>query len=225
MPRAARLPESDESLKLRERAYASFTRRLLARELRPGQFVSQRELVELTGLTLAAIRELVPRLEADGLIKTVPQRGMQIAHVDLTLIRNAFQFRLALEKEAVAAFALEASAATLAAMRADHERIVTAAARGVTPELMAQAQAIDWGFHDAVIDALGNEIISTAYRVNSIKIRLIRQELVKLLPDLVAPTMGEHLAVIAAFERRDAAGAVEAITRHIGNSRKRAMGL
>ena len=34
-------------------------------------------------MSLGAIRELIPRLEADGLITTVPQRGMQIAHVDL----------------------------------------------------------------------------------------------------------------------------------------------
>jgi DNA-binding GntR family transcriptional regulator len=32
--------------KLREQAYASFTEHLLARDIRPGQFVSQRELVE-----------------------------------------------------------------------------------------------------------------------------------------------------------------------------------
>ena len=77
----------DEQPTLREKAYASFTRHLLARDVRPGQFVSQRRLVELTGLTLGAIRELIPRLEAEGLIKTVPQRGLQIAHIDLNLIR------------------------------------------------------------------------------------------------------------------------------------------
>ena len=36
-----------------------------------------------------AIRELIPRLEADGLIRTVPQRGMQVAQVDVRLIRDA----------------------------------------------------------------------------------------------------------------------------------------
>src|SRR5215204_2289747 len=66
---------TDEQPTLREKAYESFTRHLLARDVRPGQFVSQRRLVELTGLTLGAIRELIPRLEAEGLIKTVPQRG------------------------------------------------------------------------------------------------------------------------------------------------------
>ena len=74
--------------------------RLLAREIRAGQFVSQRELVEITGLPLGAIRELIPRLEAEGLIRTVPQRGMQVCTVDMQLVRNAFQFRLFLEREA-----------------------------------------------------------------------------------------------------------------------------
>ena len=96
---------SGDSLKLRDRAYESFTARILRREIRPGQFVSQRELAEMTGFPLGAIRELVPRLETEGLIVTIPQRGMQVAHVDLGLIRNAFQFRLFLEREAVQVYA------------------------------------------------------------------------------------------------------------------------
>src|SRR5438309_7197528 len=100
--------EDRQPQNLREKAYDSFTRHLLSREIRAGQFVSQRELVEITGLPLGAIRELIPRLEAEGLVRTVPQRGMQIAHVDLNLIKDAFQFRLFLECQAVAIFAVEA---------------------------------------------------------------------------------------------------------------------
>src|SRR5688572_11754383 len=150
-------PERDgEPLKLRERAYASFTERLLAREIRPGQFVTQRELVAMTGFPLGAIRELVPRLEAEGLIKTVPQRGMQVAHIDLNLIRDAYQFRLFLEREAVALFAERAPDDVLAKLRADHERVLERVTReGNTPEVVAEAQAVDWGMHDTIIDALG----------------------------------------------------------------------
>ena len=54
----------------RSEAYDSFTEHLLARNIRPGQFISQRELVEITGMPLGAIRELIPRLETDGLITT-----------------------------------------------------------------------------------------------------------------------------------------------------------
>src|SRR5260370_37960139 len=100
-------------MKLREQAYESFRHRLLTKRIRPGQFVSQRELVALTGLPLGAIREMIPRLEADGLIVTVPQRGLQIASVDLKLVRNAFHLRLILEREAVAQFVRTASDAEI----------------------------------------------------------------------------------------------------------------
>src|SRR3954465_5643680 len=119
-----RAQDEREPLKLRERAYDAFTERLLARDIRPGQFISQRELVELTGLPLGAIRELIPRIEAEGLIRTVPQRGIEIAHIDLTLIRDAFQFRLFMEKEAVALFTASASDATLRDLRQSHEDIL-----------------------------------------------------------------------------------------------------
>jgi DNA-binding GntR family transcriptional regulator len=215
---------------LREKAYDSFTRHLLAREIRAGQFVSQRELVEITGLPLGAIRELIPRLEAEGLVRTVPQRGMQIAHVDLNLIKDAFQFRLFLECQAVAIFAAEAPAPIVAALQSRHDSIFARCVEadektGITPKLLAEAQDIDWDLHATIVDALGNAIISDAYRVNSIKIRLIKQQQTRLNDGVVIPTMREHLAVIDAIASRDPDRASEALRRHIVSARDRAIGL
>ena len=221
-PVAAR--EADEP-KLRERADVRFTEQLMAREIRPGQFVSQRELVDITGLPLGAIRELVPRLEAEGLIRTVPQRGMQVAHVDLNLIRNAFQFRLFLEKEAAALYAVNASDAAIAAQRAAHEAIIKRAKAGGDATLIADAEATDRILHEAIIDHLDNEIISKAFRVNWIKIKLIRQNETRLYDELIVPVMQDHLKIIKAMQARDAAGAAAAMAQHISNARNRAMEL
>lgn len=213
----------DEQPTLREKAYESFTRHLLARDVRPGQFVSQRRLVELTGQTLGAIRELIPRLEAEGLIKTVPQRGLQIAHIDLDLIREAFQLRLFLEKEAVALFTRSASDETIAKLVKQHRDIADAIRNGdASPELESHAQAVDWGMHDAFIDALGNKIISNAYRVNSIKMRLISQERFRI-EGRVGPVMGEHLKVLEAIEKRSVEDAVGSLEAHINHARDRAL--
>jgi DNA-binding GntR family transcriptional regulator len=222
--------EDRRPLNLREKAYDSFTRHLLSREIRAGQFMSQRELVEITGLPLGAIRELIPRLEAEGLVRTVPQRGMQIAHVDLNLIKDAFQFRLFLECQAVAIFAAEAPVPTVAALKNRHESIFgrcveAEAKRGITPRLIAEAQDIDWDLHASIVDALGNAIISDAYRVNSIKIRLIRQQQTRLNDGVVIPTMREHFSVIDAIATRDPDRASEALRRHILSARDRAIGL
>ncbi len=216
-------PREGEPLKLRERAYASFTERLLAREIKPGQFVTQRELVAMTGFPLGAIRELVPRLEAEGLIKTVPQRGMQVAHVDLNLIRNAFQFRLFLEKEATALYAQNATDAEIAAQRARHEAIVARAEAGGDDKLIEDAEEVDRLMHEAIIDHLDNEIVSQAFRVTWLKIRLIRQYETRIHNSIIVPVMQDHLAIIAAIETRDPVRAAEAMAAHIGNARTRAM--
>jgi len=197
----------------------------MSRDIRPGQFVSQRELVAITGMSLGAIRELIPRLEADGLIKTIPQRGMQIAHVDINLIRNAFQFRQLLEREGVISFAASASDEEIEVLYQEHESVLNDAKNEVTPELLRRAQQMDWDFHDLIIDRLDNEIISNAYRVNSLKIRLIIFERVRMLPELLVSVMYEHLPVIEALRRRDAEAAVVALEAHIESARSRALQL
>ncbi len=216
---------STDNGKLRDRAYDSFTRHLLSREISPGQFVSQRELVELTGFPLGAIRELIPRLETEGLIVTVPQRGMQVAHVDVNLIRNAFQFRLFLEREAVMHYTASATDTAVAQQRSAHEDILQRASGGISDTLIETAQAVDLAFHEAIITHLGNEIIAQAYRVNWIKIRLIRHHETGLLPELLEPVMQQHLAVIAAIEARDAEKARAEMTLHIMGSQQRALKL
>lgn len=210
---------------LRDSAYSSFTQKLLDRDIAPGQIVSQRELVELTGFPLGAIREMIPRLEADGLIQTVPKRGLQVLSIDLDLIRNAFQLRRLLEREAFEQFCASAPAEVLGRMAEEHRDIRAEAMEGVNEDLLHRAQRVDWAFHDHVIDAMGNRIISDIHRVNAIKIRLIRNSDTRILPELVVSVFDEHLAVIYALQARNVARTVAAINAHIESARKRALGI
>ncbi|WP_282063940.1 GntR family transcriptional regulator [Roseobacter litoralis] len=209
----------------RDHAYSSFTQKLLSQDITPGQIVSQRELVELTGMPLGAIREMIPRLEADGLIKTVPKRGLQVLNIDLDLVRNAFQLRRMIEGEAIALFCAQASTAQIAQIATDHRTIRAQAVGGLPEDLLAEAQKMDWAFHDLVVDAMGNQIISDIYRVNAIKIRLIRNSDTRMLPELAVSVMDEHLAVIDALLARDTAAAVTAMHAHIDSAKRRALGV
>ncbi len=212
-------------MKLRDQAYDSFTENLLSRRIRPGQFVTQRELSALTGMPLGAIRELIPRLEADGLLITVPQRGMQITHIDLELIRNAFQLRAILELEAAGHFAVSASDAERDRIEQSHRDILREAEDGITDDLVERAQDVDWAFHDALIDNLQNRIISNVYRVNLIKIRLIRQERIRIQPEIVISVIGDHLKIIEALNTRDPEQARAALGAHLEKSRRRALNI
>ncbi len=210
---------------LRQKAYDRFTSHLLARDITPGQIVSQRELVNLTGMPLGAIREMIPRLEADGLVRTVPNRGLLVAQVDIELVHNAFQLRLILEREAVSHFATTARTEDIERMRAEFSTVRDEALKDVTPELLSRAQQMDWAMHDTMIDSLHNELVSNIYRVNQIKIRLIRQEDTRLLPELMVSVMNEHLAILDALGARNADAAVRAMSDHIDSAKRRALQL
>ncbi len=86
----------------------------------PGQFVSQGELCELLDVPLGPTREALKRLEAESLVRLIPQRGIQIADIGVTLIHEAFEFRTVLELAACAASSTRADDATLARARARH---------------------------------------------------------------------------------------------------------
>jgi DNA-binding GntR family transcriptional regulator len=225
-PMPATPAASSGPIKLRDRAYESFRQHLLALDIRPGQFISQRELVALTGLSLAAIREMIPRLEADGLIVTVPKRGLQIAAMDLKLVRNAFELRRILECEAVAVFTRHATDSDIAALAAAHQAVLVQAEAGDrSKQLLDQAQTTDWAMHDALIDSLGNALVRNIYRVNSIKVRLARLEQSLLSEAVLMSALHEHSRVLAAIAARDVVAAVEALRAHIESAHLRALGI
>ena len=209
---------------LRTLAYQAFSQQIVMGRLRPGQFISQRELVRLLEIPLGAVREMIPRLEAARLIVTVPQRGLQVAHVDLKLIRNAFQVRSMIEREAVSRFVRHVTDEELDAIEQQHRAVFKRASSGKPdPTLDADAQAVDWGLHERMVDSMGNEILSEIYRVNSLHVRMIRLDAEQVLPMRVLPAMQEHLRFLEILRKRDEAGAQRAIAEHIENSRQRVL--
>ena len=213
-------------ISLRAQAYESFQQQIVDANIRPGQFISQRELMQLLGMPLGAVRELIPRLEAEGLLKTVPQRGLQVAHVDLKLINNAFQLRRLLEREAASRFVTTVSDRDLATIEQAHLDIVRRArSAAIDDDLLKDATAVDWGLHDLMIDTLGNELISEVYRINSLRVRLIKLEGSTLSPEVLIPAMEEHLWFIDALKRRDAQAVIERLNHHIESAHLRVLGL
>jgi DNA-binding GntR family transcriptional regulator len=200
---------------LRELAYQRFTHNLLIGKLRPGQFISQRELVEITGVSLAAIREAIPRLEAEKLLETIPQRGMQIAAVDLRMMKEVFQLWMVLAKAAAERFNQSASGKMLDELQLTHKDLLLRASRLPDPNLAEDARHLERRFHELLIAALDNALICNIYRVNRIKIdmiRILRGQ--NEFYDVIYPTK-ERLRIIEALKRRDVKQVVQAVEEHV----------
>jgi len=210
---------------MREVAYERFKVQLFKRNLVPGQFVSQGELCALLDVPLGPTREALKRLEAESLVRLIPQRGIQIADIGVTLIREAFQFRTILELAAVRTFAKTADDATLAELERSTRSVLERMAPGneVDNRLLDTALQVDWAMHNLIIDSMGNHILRSAHQQNFDKIRMIR--LHGRSPRYLPLAMEEHIAVIEALLRRDADGAAGALERHLLAAQHRALGL
>src|SRR5688572_1839831 len=210
---------------MREVAYERFKTQLFKRNLVPGQFVSQGELCELLDVPLGPTREALKRLEAESLVRLIPQRGIQIADIGVTLIREAFEFRTVLEVAAVRRFTASASKETIDKLERDTRGMLERMASATEPDsrMLDAALQVDWTMHDMVVEAMGNRIMTAAHRQNFDKIKMIR--LHGRSPRYLPLAMEEHLAVIQAMQRRDPDEAGAAIERHLLAAERRALGL
>ncbi|TLP42343.1 MULTISPECIES: GntR family transcriptional regulator [Cohaesibacter] len=216
-------------MKLSDSAYVKFKHHLFTGDLRPGQFISQRELVKLTGIPLGPVRETLQRLEVEGLVHIVPQRGIQIVEASLRFIRDTYQLRMLIEKEAAAKFAENASDAQIEALEAKHKDIIARFEQeGPSDALLQEAQGVDWNLHDTIVEALGNSIVNNLHKLNNDRIKLIRLahgNLTLITPGTFLQAMKEHMAVIEALKKHDASASVAAIERHLTTALHRALGL
>lgn len=213
----------DGAISVRRTAYEHFQRSLLSGRIRPGQLVSQRELVEMLEISLGALRELLPRLEAEGLLTVLPQRGIQITSVDLRMIRNAYQMRMALEREAVIGAVQDVEDAALDHQIALHEDILAKARANPSDAVMHRAQDIDAGMHAFLVEATRNDLLIQAYGINSIRVRLINIDRMRLTPAVLPRAFADHLDLLRAIRARNEGDAVAAIERHIREARNRAV--
>ena len=210
-------------MELRLKAYEEFLERLMSGELKPGQFLTQRELAKLVGVPLGAAREAIQRLELESLLKVYPQRGVQVAPASGRQVRTAYQFRLVLEKEAVRSYIASVPIDEMTRMEAATQKIIKRAEQSVTPRLQEEAVEIDWRLHDAFIDSMNNEIITEAYRINAARIRLMRGAGNRLPAQRILPALNEHLAILAACKARDVEAAIGHLEYHVNTSLRHAL--
>jgi len=215
-------------MKLSDNAYSAFKKRLFAGEIRPGQFISQRELVTLMDIPLAPVREALQRLEVEGLVQIVPQRGIQVVEAGLRLIRDTYQLRMVIEKDAAAKYAENAGDDEILDMEKAHrEAVARAEKEGLVGKVLEDAQDVDWSLHNTIVEALDNAIILDIHRTNNDRIKLIRLahgKVTLLTPGTFQHAMQEHLAVIDAFKAHDPAAAAAAIENHLATALRRALG-
>jgi len=126
--------------------------------LKPGTVIDELALVRLFKLSRTPVREALIKLEVDGLVKIVPNRGARVAALDFDGVGRLFQ-ALDLYSRAIS---------YLAATRRDRSAIDNARkaneefAKASRDENFREMGEANWRFHNELGKASGNPFIADA---------------------------------------------------------------
>jgi DNA-binding GntR family transcriptional regulator len=223
-PRKA-VAQLGEGTRLSDLAYARIFEIMYERKLAAGAFVSQAQLVELTGVPVAPLRDALRALEAEGVLTIHPHAGIQFIKPGMELTRSTYQFRGIVEAAAVAVYAETAADADIESLIKDHRDVETSLQRdGLTPENMQELERLEEVMHGSVVASLNNPLINTSYRRIRNYLKLLRLDR-KISVPLALRSLREHVAVLEACRNRDVETAVAAIQAHFAAALQRSLGL
>lgn len=206
-------------------AYARILEVLFDRKLPSGSFVSQGELVELTGVPVGPLRDALRVLDAEGIVTIHPRTGIQFVKPGLELTRSTYQFRSIIESAAVAVFAETASDEEIEELALQHREIADRVRRdGLDDALVVELEALEGVLHGSIIASLNNGLIDSSYKRIHNYIRILRLDR-RLTPPLVLHTLREHMRIVEACRKRNAAEAVAALQAHFDAALQRNLGL
>ncbi|WP_298988606.1 GntR family transcriptional regulator [uncultured Pseudokineococcus sp.] len=140
------------------RVYAHLKAGILDRTYPGGSLVTEGEVAERTGVSRTPVREALLQLQAERLVQLFPKRGALVLAVSDVEARDVLEARELVERWA-APRAVEQRERLLPVLDAHLAAMVRARDDGDAPALVEADRA----FHEAVVDAAGNAVLSRLY--------------------------------------------------------------
>jgi DNA-binding GntR family transcriptional regulator len=184
---------------------------ILDGSLEPGSRLRETDFSQRLGIARHTFRAATQILINEGLLRRLPNRGVQLTVLDGADIVDIFRLREALEIEAIRQVMADGKEIPDAALAVERFNALDDDASWRT------VVDIDMAFHRALIDATGSERINRAYAGVQAEILLCMAQLRPHYdrPDEVA---AEHRELLAAIESGDIAATEALFRKHLGDA-------
>lgn len=192
------------------RAY-EFTKWAILSAVYPaGSVITEAGLAHEIGLSRTPVREALLRLEVEGLVTVQPGKGAVVNTFSVREVEDILEARVLVENHTAArSFAQRAKLlpqveAALAAMRRNSRERDTA---GFT--------ASDRLFHELIVDAAGNAVLSSIYRTLRERQTLFTSVMMRGRADRMQATIEEHERIIGTLRGDDPDAFCAAVNEHL----------
>lgn len=194
---------------LYEQAYAALLGMILNGTLQLGQFVTEKHLAELLGVSSTPVREAMRRLEQDGLLERKGNTA-QIAQLTRDDIEQLYICREALE-----VLAIESAVNRLDDVALEElEAILSAAERAALEEDCVEVLQLNTEFHRYIVGAAGNRWLTSLAAIVMRPLFAARMRIVFDQAEL-RRVLSDHRSLFEALKNHDRKAAADTLVRHV----------
>ncbi len=200
---------------LSEQVYEALQNSILTGDFKAGDPLPEVKLSEELGVSRTPVREAIGKLEQEGLVRTLQNRGAVVVGITEKDIDDIYAIRMVVEGLAAKWASENTDEAVLEEMRG----IVELQEFYVNKKDYLQVRQLDSRFHSLLYKASGSHILTQVLSSLHRDIRRVR-ELSVSKHGRAVPSVQEHRAIFSAVEAHDGALAERLMYEHILNAHK-----
>ena len=195
---------------LRQQVVSRIRSAIISGDFKPGQRLVERDLCELLGVSRPPVREALRQLDAEGFIRTVPNRGPVVAELDAGSVRSLYEVRAVLEAQAAKLFSERASNDEMTELVQAAKEIERTYRKGTTDGRLEAKNR----FYDILIGGSRNEVLSAMFRTINDRINLLRRMSMSS-QERLPQSLAEIRAIVDAIVKRNGAKAFDLSIVHV----------
>ncbi|MFC5952296.1 GntR family transcriptional regulator [Pseudonocardia lutea] len=185
---------------------------ILTMQFAPGQRLIERELIDMTGVSRTTIREALRELAAEGLVKTIPQRGAVVVALSVEEAEELYDLREVLEGHLVRRFVQRAEDGDVVRLRRALTRLEDLVEEGGdTAAVLAEKDRL----YEVLLEGAGNSALRASLSQLHARVSLLRASSLSSDPGRPRESVQEIRRIVEAIEERDADAAAEATVAHL----------
>ncbi len=202
-------------LSLKDRVYQNIKFQIIIGVLKPGTRLPEEELSKAMNISRAPIREAFNRLEKEGFVTVIPRKGAAVSKVTAQAIEDLFEIRETLESLAVKKSKGKISIEELEEVGNGFKKFIN---KSTNTENCIQYLSLDKKFHDLLSQNCGNKKLIDLLANLQEQIHWLRNISLKRIT--FAGSVGEHLEIIEALQKKDEKLILKALLQHLERAKR-----
>lgn len=194
--------------------YQKIKNAIRKRYIKQGSQLVEGSLAQNLGVSRTPVRSAIRKLEADGLVKSIPNRGAFVITPTLKEIEETFLVRGHLEQMAARLAAKSITPGQIAILN----ELIEEEALIFEKQELDEYYLVNDTFHLKIAEFSDNNVLASYVHTLLDKTRIFLILFDPFSKLSISPSLKDHKTIVAALEKHDQEEAVKAVSSHIRSS-------